>query len=227
MKLITGISLIILVSLAGCATFTPPAPDDPFFAPKMPEQTILKPVSDGSVFNNANPMMLYEDRKANQVGDIITIVLTETTDASKKADTKTKKETDVALANPLIAGRNYAFNSGQASFELGVEAANEFKSQGESKQSNKLSGTISVTVQQVLPNGNLVVRGEKWISLNQGEEFIRLSGILRPQDVAADNSAPSSRVANARIQYSGTGALADANEQGWLTRFFNSGWWPF
>ncbi len=226
-KLIMSLSAASLVALSGCATFVPPSPDDPFFAPPVPQTPQKQQISGGSLFSTSNDMLLYEDRKANQIGDIITIVLTEVTDATKKADTKTKKESDVSLPNPTIAGRNYTFNSGQATFEMGIEQENEFKGQAESKQSNKLNGTISVTVQNVLPNGNLVVRGEKWITLNQGDEFIRVSGILRPQDVAADNTAMSSRLANARIQYSGRGAVADSNTHGWLARFFNSAWWPF
>ncbi|NVK88394.1 MAG: flagellar basal body L-ring protein FlgH [Gammaproteobacteria bacterium] len=213
--------------LTACQSFVPPAPDDPYFAPKVPEQPAKQQLSGGSLFSTSNEMLLYEDKKANQVGDIITIELTEVTDATKKADTKTKKESDVSVDNPLIAGRNYVFNSGQASFESEIGMENEFRGESESKQSNKLNGTISVTVQSVLPNGNLVVRGEKWITLNQGDEFIRVSGILRPQDITAENTALSSRLANARIQYSGKGALADSNTQGWLARFFNSSWWPF
>jgi len=221
------VSSFTLIVLCGCQSFVPPAPDDPYFAPKLPQTAQQQQLSGGSLFSTSNEMLLYEDKKANRIGDIITIELTEVTDATKKADTKTKKESDVQLDNPLIAGRNYVFNSGQSSFETSLGMENEFRGESESKQSNKLNGTISVTVQNVLPNGNLVVRGEKWITLNQGDEFIRVSGILRPQDISAENTAMSSRLANARIQYSGKGALADSNSQGWLARFFNSSWWPF
>lgn len=221
------LSLLLITGLVGCASFTPPAPDDPYFAPKIPDVPKHQRVSNGSLFSTNSQMLLYEDRKANQVGDIITVILTEVTDASKQADTETKKESDVSLPNPIIGGRNYSFNSGQSSFEMDIGMESEFKGEAESKQSNKLNGTISVTVQNVLPNGNLIVRGEKWITLNQGDEFIRVSGIIRPQDITSDNTAPSSRLANARIQYSGTGAVADANSHGWLARFFNSSWWPF
>lgn len=229
MKFVACVSLIMVsvLLMTGCQSFVPPSPDDPYFAPKLPPQDQRQMVSGGSLFSTSNEMLLYQDQKANRVGDIITIQLTEVTDATKKADTKTKKESDVSLANPLLAGRNYVFNSGQASFETDIQSANEFRGEAESKQSNSLNGTISVTVQSVLPNGNLVVRGEKWITLNQGDEFIRLSGILRPDDVSSQNTASSSRLANARIQYSGKGAVADANAQGWLARFFNSPWWPF
>ncbi len=103
----------------------------------------------------------------------------------------------------------------------------KFAGEGDSAQSNSLQGYITVTVQKVLPNGNLYVKGEKWIGINQGSEYVRVTGVIRPIDLASDNSIPSSQVANARIAYGGKGALADANAQGWLSRFFNSPWTPF
>jgi flagellar L-ring protein precursor FlgH len=83
-----------------------------------------------------------------------------------------------------------------------------------------------VHVLKVLPNGNLMIRGEKWLTLNNGDEYIRLTGVIRPKDINSNNTILSTKVANARIQYAGTGSFADANEQGWLTKFFNSSWWP-
>jgi len=77
-----------------------------------------------------------------------------------------------------------------------------------------------------LPNGNLMIRGEKWMSLNNGDEYIRLTGIIRAQDISSGNTIISSKIANARIQYAGTGTFADTQEQGWLSKFFSSGWWP-
>lgn len=84
-----------------------------------------------------------------------------------------------------------------------------------------------MTVAEVLPNGNLVVRGEKWMTLNRGDEFIRISGIVRPDDISPNNTVVSTRLANAQISYSGTGTLADSQSMGWLARFFNSEYWPF
>ena len=81
-------------------------------------------------------------------------------------------------------------------------------------------------VTNVLPNGYLVVRGDKWVTINTGQEFVRVTGIVRPEDIDPDNSVDSTRVGNARISYSGTGQLAEANRQGWLSRFFSSSWWP-
>jgi flagellar L-ring protein precursor FlgH len=106
-------------------------------------------------------------------------------------------------------------------------AAREFKGEGDSTQSNSLTGTISVTVSEVLSNGNLVVRGEKLITLNTGSEHIRLSGIVRPDDVTPDNTIRSSQIANARIVYGGNGPVADVNKKGWLQQIVDSPWFPF
>ena len=104
------------------------------------------------------------------------------------------------------------------------ESTQEFDGQGSSSQSNRLDGNITVTVADVLPNGNLYVRGEKWLTLNQGEEFVQVAGIVRPVDIAADNSVPSYKVADARITYSGKGLLDDANEPGLIARLFMKFW---
>jgi flagellar L-ring protein precursor FlgH len=103
---------------------------------------------------------------------------------------------------------------------------NDFEGDARANQSNNLVGNISVTVIHVLPNNNLVVRGEKWLTLNNGDEYIRLTGIVRPADVNPANEVVSTKIANARIQYSGTGAFSRAQTQGWLGKFFNSKWWP-
>jgi flagellar L-ring protein precursor FlgH len=108
-----------------------------------------------------------------------------------------------------------------------INDASKFDGEGASKQSNSLTGYVTVTVARVLPNGNLFVKGEKWIGINQGREYVRLSGVIRPIDLAADNSISSHKVANVNVSYGGKGALADANAQGWLSRFFNSPWTPF
>jgi flagellar L-ring protein precursor FlgH len=96
-----------------------------------------------------------------------------------------------------------------------------FKGAGQATQSNSLTGEISVTVAQVYPNGTMLVRGQKLLTLNRGDEYIRLSGLVRPDDVGSDNRVPSTRVADARIAYSGRGELARGSRQGWLQRFFS------
>jgi flagellar L-ring protein precursor FlgH len=105
--------------------------------------------------------------------------------------------------------------------------ATTFDGEGTSAQSNVLTGFISVTVAKRLVNGNLLVRGQKWITINQGREYVRIQGIVRPVDIAPDNTVLSTQVADAIIAYGGTGTLADANTKGWLARFFDSKWMPF
>jgi len=115
--------------------------------------------------------------------------------------------------------------NGQA-VQFGINQNSKFKGDAKADQGNSLSGDISVHVLRVLPNGNLMIRGEKWITLNNGDEYIRLTGVIRAKDINSDNTILSTKIANARIQYAGTGSFADVNEQGWLTKFFNSSWWP-
>src|SRR5690606_7838640 len=113
------------------------------------------------------------------------------------------------------------------SLETNIQHNRDFKGEAAADQSNTLQGSITVMVADIMPNGLLEVRGEKWLTLNRGEEFVRLRGYVRPEDVLADNSVPSTKVADVRITYSGTGELADASRQGWLSRFFGSQFWPF
>ena len=107
-----------------------------------------------------------------------------------------------------------------------INQERDFEGQAEADQSNSLAGSITVTVTEVLPNGVLHIRGEKWLSLTNGDEYIRLTGLVRPEDIAPDNTVASNRIANARFAYGGTGDFDQANQMGWLARFFNSEWWP-
>lgn len=200
--------------------------DDPYYAPLYPEEPAVAQVNSGSLFNTHYSNDLYSDQKALRQGDIITVVLSESTQASKTAKTETDRETDFSLSPVTKFGGKPVTVKGDA-LQYGVSSEGSYKGDAKSDQSNSLSGNISVNVMRVLPNGNLVIRGEKWLTLNTGEEFIRLEGIVRPKDVSADNMVMSNRIANARIQYSGKGALADAQEAGWLAQFFLSPFNPF
>jgi flagellar L-ring protein precursor FlgH len=111
--------------------------------------------------------------------------------------------------------------------ETKLASKKEFTGTGAADQSNSLSGNISVTVVELLPNGNLSVRGEKRVTLNQGDEFIRLSGIVRPVDISTSNIITSDKVADVTIMYVGEGAMADASKMGWLARMVQSPWFPF
>lgn len=190
--------------------------------PDYPRETI---VEDGSLFRSYMANSLYSDVTARRVGDIITVTLSESTSASKSADTTTAKDSSVNLDTITGLG-GQAVNIGGQSIQLGIGSSSDFSGDSAANQSNSLSGAISVTVVDVLPNNNLVIRGEKWLTLNHGDEYIRLTGIIRPADISPENEIVSTKVANARIQYSGTGSFARAQERGWLTKFFDSTWWP-
>jgi flagellar L-ring protein precursor FlgH len=160
------------------------------------------------------------------VGDLITVLLVERTDASKNASTNTSKSSSVDTGMPTIAGRSVTDDSIPL-LNNSIAGERDFTGEGDSTQSNSLDGSVTVTVARVLSNGNLLVRGEKRITLNQGEEFIQISGIVRPIDVNTNNTVLSTRIADARITYSGKGPLASSNKPGWLTRFFSSVWFPY
>jgi flagellar L-ring protein precursor FlgH len=153
-------------------------------------------------------------------------MLVERTNASKESSTSTAKGSSVDTGLPVFAGRPITSN-GTAILNSEFGSDSSFDGQADSSQSNRLDGSITVTVAERLPNGNLLVRGEKLITINQGEEFIRVQGIVRPVDIGPQNTVASTKVADAKITYSGKGTLADTNRPGWLSRFFNSPWFPF
>jgi flagellar L-ring protein precursor FlgH len=215
---------LALSLLAGCMAM--PARDDGQWAPTPPMQPpVVAAPADGSIYHDNQNMELFSDARAHRVGDILTIALVESTQASKKASTSTSKKDKADLAAPTILGKGLTLNGNALS--AGLDGERTFDGNGSSSQSNQLTGSITVTVAERLSNGNLIVRGEKWLTINQGQELVRISGIVRPQDISPDNSVPSTRVADARISYTGRGTLADANTRGWLSRFFNSKWMPF
>jgi flagellar L-ring protein precursor FlgH len=174
----------------------------------------------GGVFSS-DGLSLTSDARAYRVGDVVTVILQETTQASKRAGTSFSKGSSASVAPLGALGKTF----GKTGFD--VSADRSFKGDSTSTQQNALSGALTVIVQEVLPNGLLRVAGEKNMTLNQGEEFLRLKGYVRAADVDADNQVSSLRVANARIAYSAKGVLADANSAGWLTRFFTGPLMPF
>ena len=213
----------VLLLLTAC-TSVPPR--DPEFAPVQPASLRPPIQNSGSIYQSGYDMRLFEDNKAMRVGDILTITLQESTQAKKADDLNTKKDNNVAVSAPSIAGFALsALTGNDAKTELAAKRA--FTGQGKADQSNSLDGNISVTVTELLPNGNLKVRGEKRVTLNQGDEYIRLSGIVRPVDIDANNTITSDKVADATIMYTGEGAMADASKMGWLSRAIFSPWFPF
>jgi flagellar L-ring protein precursor FlgH len=219
---------LIIVQLSACSNtveLSKALPNDPDFAPILPDVEEAAIIPTGSLFKENYVNNIYSDSKAHRTGDIISVILSESTQANKNAKTELKKESNTVLdALTGLNGTPVTIN-GQ-SLQFGINQNSKFKGDSKADQGNSLSGDISVHVLKVLANGNLMIRGEKWITLNNGDEYIRLTGVIRPKDINSNNTIVSTKIANARIQYAGTGSFADANEQGWLTKFFNSGWWP-
>ncbi len=207
--------------MSGCSLNSPVKPDPEFVAIR-PIVSVPPPSDNGGIYQSGYSISLFSDVSAKRVGDVITVILQEDTNASKRSSTNLSKETSINAGMPTILGR--ALGAGVLT---GLESANEFQGEGGSSQSNSLTGRITVTVSEVLPNDYLVVQGEKRLTLNQSSEHVQFSGIIRPADIKADNTVLSGNVANAQIIYGATGALADANTPGLLSRFFNSQWWPF
>ena len=212
----------VTICTAGCQTAKPPKEDDALSWAQEPPT----PPTNGSIYQVGRDVALFENPIAHHVGDIVTIVLNEATNAQKSAITTTAKTTTDNLPGMTLLGAAATIH-GTPVLSNNINDAAKFDGEGNSKQSNSLTGYITATVVKVLPNGNLFIKGEKWIGINQGSEYVRISGVVRPIDLAPDNSIPSLKVASANISYGGKGALADSNAQGWLSRFFNSPWTPF
>lgn len=229
MKRYRILGILGLLWLSGCA-INPPA-DTQDYSPTMPPAPLPAEQLNGSLYYERNSLVLFEDARARRIGDILSIVLVEQTSAKKQASTNTAKDTAVNLGNPTILGNPVTFSPvGRPGFDMnlanGFESAQSFEGEGDSSLSNALDGNITVTVSDVLPNGYLIVRGEKRLTINQGNEYIKISGIVRPNDVRPDNTVLSTLVADARITYTGDGDVAESTRMGAVSRFFNK-WWPF
>lgn len=220
------VALMALMALVGCSNL--PKESHPDYAPvdfsQLEQMNNTAPT--GSIYMASRNMSLFEDVKARQVGDIVTVVLAEATDAAKSSDTTLDKSNSNTITNPTF-GADAAGAGSDLSLGFDLSSSGAFSGESASNQSNSLQGSVAVSVVKVLPNGNLYVQGEKWIHINQGNEYIRLRGIIRPEDIGTNNTVLSTKVADARISYGGTGAPAEANMVGWLSRFFMSPIWPF
>jgi flagellar L-ring protein precursor FlgH len=202
----------------GCAlSVTPPT--------SVAQPMVVRPASpqpvartDGAIYATGfGSGLLFEDRRARNVGDIITITILENTNASKKSATNTGRASNNNFGvNALqgLPGKSFLGST------LGATSDFSFDGKGESSNNNAFTGTITVTVTEVLANGNLLVSGEKQVGINQGSEFIRLSGIINPTQLTSANTIPSTQLADARIEYRGSGAVAENQQTGWLSRFF-------
>ncbi|MEI6414422.1 MAG: flagellar basal body L-ring protein FlgH [Pseudomonadota bacterium] len=204
--------------LAGCNS----APQrDPAYAPVRPEPTAPLANNNGTIYQPGSSVFWAQDLSANRIGDILTVKLMEKTTSKKDANSKTSKTSSNTTSNPTLFGQASPIN-----LHTSISADNAFEGKGESSQNNQLSGDLSVTVVEVLSNGNLVVRGEKRLGINQGNEYLKLSGIIRPYDIKKDNSVDSTKIADPTIVYVGEGDMNDVNVMGWVARFFISSLFP-
>ena len=214
--------ITVLILLSGIASCVSPQLNPEFEGEQEPSYLRLHAppqVSSGSLYQANSAIGLYEDIKANRIGDILTIVLVEQTSGQNSADSSVNQSTEMNVQTPTFGGRS------RANMQIDLGSENSFSGQSGSSQSNSLSGNITVTVHDVLPNGNLVVEGEKWIRINQANEFVRLRGVVRQVDIDTNNTLLSTQVADARISYGGTGT--HGNNPGWAAKILFSSLWPF
>jgi flagellar L-ring protein FlgH len=216
------IALVFLaLTLTGCVTTAPAtAVHQPMTI--RPELRPAPSYAKGAIFNVASTRPLFEDRRARFVGDLIIINIAENVQASKKSDTKAERAYDTSVTTPTFSGLPLNNTVFKDIMGIGMTAASgtTFGGKGENTSSNNFTGTISVTVIEVYPNGNLLVSGEKQIGLKEGEEFVRFSGVVNPNNITASNTVQSTQVADARIEYKANGFIDSAQVMGWLGRFF-------
>jgi len=229
-------ALVIATQLGGCNSMPK---RDPSFAATYPaplEVPRMQQAATGSIYQSGYDVVLFEDVKARRIGDILTIRLTESTNATKASSNDISKSQASTIENPTILGASPTFGLPDVlplnptdgnTLESSLNSEHEFEGESATAQRNSLQRDITVTIADLLPNGNLVVRGEKRMNLNAGNEYVKISGIVRPMDIQTNNVVLSTKVADATIVYNGEGAEADASKIGWIARFFVSALMPF
>lgn len=197
------------------------------FKPVKQPRIAVQRKDNGAIYQQGMRVGLFEDTTAKYIGDVLTVVLVENTNASATSNTNSSKDNKVELPGPTLAGQKVTDKNGTEILNNKFNGEREFSGQGTSAMNSSFNGNISVTVADVLPNRNLVVRGEKMMLLNQSDEYVRFVGIVRPQDIEQNNTIKSTRIANVHMAYGGQGALSSANKMGPLGRFFQSQAWPY
>lgn len=223
--IITLISVSVL--LTGCLKPLSLKKTAADFKPAKQPRLNIQRKDNGSIYQQGMRVGLFEDTTAKYIGDVLTIVLIENTNASATSNTNSSKDNKVDLPGPTLAGQKVTSREGVEILTNNFSGEREFNGQGTSAMNSSMNGKISVTVADVLANRNLVVRGEKMMQLNQSDEYVRFIGIVRPQDIQQDNTIQSTRVANVHMAYGGQGSLSSANKMGPLGRFFQSQAWPY
>ena len=199
---------------------------DPEYEAMIPEMPEEKSNYDGGLFYASTNLYIFEDIKATRIGDLLTVILSEETNASKDYSLEADKDSSIDLPNPTIFGKDDYTVNGYEVLSSNATASRSVEGEGELTQENSLNGNITVTVTERLPNGYLVIKGEKLLTLNEGSEVVRIDGIVRPTDIDSNNQIQSTKIANARITYKGNGVVSDSSKAGWLAKFFMHAIWP-
>lgn len=211
---------LVALALAGCSTLNAPPKVDVAEPTYAPPQAVAAPVvNNGAIFQAANYRPLFEDHRARLVGDTITVQIVEKVSASQKSTSSIDKSGKLEAGITALPG--IAPNSFGRASAAGT-SSNSFEGKGSTENSNDFSGTITATVTGVLPNGHLLIAGEKQIGVNHNVDVLRFSGQVDPRAIQPGNSVPSAQIANVRIEHRGRGAQAEAQGIGWLARFFLS-----
>jgi len=210
------IALLALIVCAGCSTVPPTNVHQPMTM--RPAPRFDTPAGNGSIYQASNSRPLFDDRRARFVGDTITVRITESTSASTKSNDKLDRSNTSSGSLSGMAGLTGKALNGLAGYN--TSSTNAFSGKGEAANNNVFTGSMTVTVIDVYPNGNLLVSGEKQLAIGHEQEYVRVSGVINPSFVDASNSVASSSIADARIEYKSSGQVSDGLVMGWLARFF-------
>ena len=215
-KIILSLASILMIN--NCSTYVEEAINKDFkpLSPTSAEMEATK-ANNGAIYSTSSPGLFSSDKRAHQVGDILTVQLSETFSSTKSVTSQSAKEDSIgAEVGPTGVLKNFMGLGGS------VQKSNSFKGSGSASQSNSLTGFISATVVKVYPNGNLEIKGQKRLRLTDGSEYIRLAGIVRPQDISATNTVSSNLIAEAQIEYVGSGTLSNESKPGWGSKLFRA-----
>ena len=210
------LALVLLALVSACSHIEPRVNIvEPTSA--RPALTAAAPLNNGAIFQTAGHRPLFEDPRARLRGDIVTVSIVEKNSASRTSSSSTSKTNDIKAGIPTLGGLSA---SALKNTNIAANTSNVYAGKGDTANDNAFTGTITVTVVNVLPNGNLVVAGEKQIGINHNLEFIRFSGVVNPVTLQAGNIVESTKIADARLEYTGKGYIDEAQRMGWLSRFF-------
>ena len=216
MRLTHITTLFCALLLSACSTYVEDVASEQFM-PVIPDETEEERIVDGAIYSGKSKGLFATERKAAKVGDIVTVALNESFNASKSQSAATGKTDSFGVTLPTGLLTDLVGKSSKDA-DYGFGSTQAFNGTGTASQSNAITGLVSASVVRVFDNGNLEVLGQKKLTLNNGDEYVRVRGMVRPQDIGAGNIVNSNRLANAEITYIGAGEVADTAKRGWLSR---------